>query len=87
MPASSAAGSAKLACTEQLEQVLALFAAAAMRSSGEIGIQGRLRNEVVAAVFSLETDAQFAATSLIGHYDAHESENEPTPDADVNGRW
>jgi hypothetical protein len=31
---------------------------------------------------------QFAVTAaLIGHYAAHESENEPAPDADVKGRW
>jgi hydroxyquinol 1,2-dioxygenase len=31
---------------------------------------------------------QFAVTAaLIGHYEAHDSENEPAPDADVKGRW
>jgi hydroxyquinol 1,2-dioxygenase len=37
---------------------------------------------------NLESDVQFAVTAaLIGHYAAHESENEPAPDADVKGRW
>jgi hypothetical protein len=37
---------------------------------------------------NLESDVQFAVTAaLIGHYEAHESENEPAPDADVKGRW
>ena len=34
----------------------------------------------------LETDAQFGVTrTLIGHYVLHE--NEPAPDADVQGPW
>jgi hypothetical protein len=37
---------------------------------------------------NLETDVQFAVTAaLIGHYEAHDSDNEPAPDADVKGRW
>jgi hydroxyquinol 1,2-dioxygenase len=37
---------------------------------------------------NLETDVQFAVTAaLIGHYEAHDSANEPAPDADVKGRW
>jgi hydroxyquinol 1,2-dioxygenase len=37
---------------------------------------------------TLETDVQFAVTAaLIGHYEAHDSDNEPAPDADVKARW
>jgi hydroxyquinol 1,2-dioxygenase len=36
---------------------------------------------------NLETDVAFGVTAaLIGHYEAHD-DNEPAPDANVEGRW